>query len=94
MKVNVLWALIVFLWITSYLSANALEIEGGQIVDVVVADSGYSDTTFVIHLRDGWYPVGPKSFDVDKDGKICVLDQLGARVLKYKGLLHLSGQNS
>ena len=56
MKVNIILAFIVFLWISSCLKTNALEIEGGQIMDVVVADSGYSDTTFVTELSDGWNP--------------------------------------
>jgi len=83
MSTRHLLAFVVLLFAPLYETASAIEIEGGRLEDVVVADSGFSDSTFVTELRDGWYPVGPESFDVDKDGKIYVLDQLGAKVLKY-----------
>ena len=83
MRVTTALFLLAFFHIAYGLPANALEIEGGQIVDVVVADSGYSDIAFVTRFLDGWKPEGPQSFDIGKDGSIYVLDQLGARVLKF-----------
>ena len=51
-------------------------------IDVVTADSGHTDSTFVTELEKGWLSNGPNSFDVDKEGNIYVLDKLGARVQK------------
>ncbi|NIM99190.1 MAG: hypothetical protein GTO24_14255 [candidate division Zixibacteria bacterium] len=83
MRVTTALFLLAFLHVAYGLPANALEIEGGQIIDVVVADSGFSDTTFVTELHEGWLPEGPRSFDIDTDGNIYVLDWLGSRVQKY-----------
>jgi len=64
-------------------TSKALRVDGGTIEDVVVVASGFSDSTFVTQLQDGWYSEGPNSFDVDKDGNIYILDWMGGRVQKY-----------
>ncbi|MCJ7507568.1 MAG: hypothetical protein MUO85_02405 [candidate division Zixibacteria bacterium] len=61
-------------------ATGAIEITGGKIIDVVVADSGSSDSTFHTQLYEGW-PVGPESFDIDEEGNIYVLDVL--KILKF-----------
>jgi hypothetical protein len=70
-------------FVTIYHTPHAIEIEGGKIEDVVVADSGHFDSTFVTHLYAGWDPTGPTSFDIDKDNNIYVLDQLSGRVQEF-----------
>jgi hypothetical protein len=64
-------------------ASRALEITGGKLEDIVVADSGSSDSTLVTRLKDGWLAEGPNSFDVDQQGNIYILDQIGGRVLKF-----------
>jgi hypothetical protein len=60
-----------------------IEVKGGIMEDVVVADSGSTDTTIVTELKQGWEPIGPRSFDVGKDGNIYIFDPLGAKVMQY-----------
>jgi hypothetical protein len=66
-----------------YQPSVGIEIKGGIIEDVVVADSGFSDSTLVTRLKDGWLAEGPNSFDVDQQGNIYILDQIGGRVLIF-----------
>lgn len=62
---------------------DTIKVEGGEIEEVVVADSGHSDSTLVADSYTGFGPEGPTSFDVDKDNNIYVLDQLSGRVQKF-----------
>ncbi|MFH1337087.1 MAG: hypothetical protein ABII96_11270 [Candidatus Zixiibacteriota bacterium] len=62
---------------------DAMKIEGGKLVDVVVADSGSSDSTLVTVLRNGWLAEGPNSFDLDQQGNVYILDQISGRVSKF-----------
>jgi hypothetical protein len=83
MKRYLLLVFVVFVFPLTSEITDAIEIQGGKIEDVVVANSGSSDTTFVTELKNGWLPKGPNSFDMDKDGNIYILDWLGGRVQKF-----------
>lgn len=63
--------------------ATAIDIRGGKLVDLVVADSGHTDSTFSTGFIDEWAPDGPNALDIDRDGNIYVLDQLDFRVQKF-----------
>lgn len=73
--------LAVMLSVCAYQKANAIQITGGKLIDVVVADSGHTDSTFHTYIFQGW-PVGPAYFNVDKKGNIHVLDIPG-RILIF-----------
>ncbi len=75
--------LVISLFLFTYQRAYTMQIAGGRVIDVVVADSGYTDSTFVTEFFENWLPVGPESFDIDKDGNIYVLDHLSERILKF-----------
>ena len=60
-----------------------IEVKGGIMEDVVVADNGSTDSTILTKFSAGWFPSGPNSFDVDTSGNIYILDKLGCKVLKY-----------
>lgn len=81
MKMKRIFVLTLF-FLLIYHSSHAMQITGGKIIDVVVADSGHTDSTFVTQLEEGWLSNGPNSFDVDKESNIYVLDKLGAKVQK------------
>lgn len=60
-----------------------IEVSGGTMVDVVVADSGSTDSTILTELAGGWLPKGPTSFDIDTSGGIYIMDQYGCKIIKY-----------
>lgn len=62
--------------------SDAVEVKGGKLMDVVVRSTGNSDSTFMIDSTD-MCPVGPSSFDVDKNGNIYVLEWLLERVQRF-----------
>lgn len=74
--------LVISLFLFTYQRAYTMQIAGGRVIDVVVADSGYTDSTFVTEFFENWLPVGPAAFDIDENGNIYVLD-IAERVLKF-----------
>ena len=84
MKIKRIFILTLF-FLLIYHSSHALQITGGKIVDVIVADGGHTDSTFVTLLFNGWEAGGPGCFDIGKEGGIYVLDWVGQKVLRFGG---------
>ncbi|MFH1336376.1 MAG: hypothetical protein ABII96_07640 [Candidatus Zixiibacteriota bacterium] len=66
-----------------YQASVGIEVKGGIMEDVVVADSGISEYTIQTEFLGGWLPKGPNSFDIDTSCNIYILDRLGYKILKY-----------
>lgn len=73
--------LVILLCVCAHHQAHALQITGGKLIDVVVADSGQTDSTFHTYLAEGEWPVGPLYFDVDRRGDIYVV--YTPRILRF-----------
>ena len=83
MRKHFLLLFVIAIFVLTNRISDAMKIEGGKLVDVVVADSGSSDSAFTTELKDGWLAEGPNSFDVDQQGNVYILDQISGRVLKF-----------
>jgi hypothetical protein len=83
MKLRLFLLSVSLIYVFTYQAVIAIEIKGGKMEDVVVTDSGSTDSTLITRLKGGWLAEGPNSFDVDQQGNIYILDQIGGRVLKF-----------
>ncbi len=84
MRAKFSFILFILIFVFSSDGIWGLEIHyGGKLVEVVVADSGYTDSTIATKFEDGWRSEGPTKFDVDKDGNIYILDRFDCQVQKY-----------
>ena len=81
LKHSLTFFLLLFLF--SHHTCCGIQTKGGKLEDVLVMGSGGSEHEVVTEFSSGYYPRGPKSIDVDKEGNIYVLDWLGERVQKY-----------
>jgi len=84
MRAKLSFILFILIFVFSSDGIWGLEVHyGGKLVEVVAADSGYTDSTIATKFEDGWYSKGPTQFDVDKDGNIYILDRFDCQVQKY-----------